>query len=284
MFELKKMISALLMPLPAMLILGLMGLFILWFTRRKGLASCFIAFAFLGIFMVSFQPIATSLLRPLETENQPFVPSSTPVDYIMVLGSGHVIDKAMPITSELSRTALMRLSEGMRIYRLFPGSKLILSGYGGGSDVSQARMMAKVALALGVNKSDILLLETARDTWEEAFQAASVVGNKNLVLVTSASHMTRALYEFNQAGLTPTPAPTNFLASNKIKQPWDRYAPKAKYLEQTERYWHETMGQIWQRIRDKAANVEQEKTDEANKNADINPVEILGEDDNDITQ
>ena len=29
-------------------------------------------------------------------------------------------------------------------------------------------MMAKVALALGVAKSDIILLETARDTWEEA--------------------------------------------------------------------------------------------------------------------
>ncbi len=126
-----------------------MGLLLLWFTRRKGLASFFIAFAFLGIFLVSFQPIATSLLRPLERENNPYVPSSTTVSFVMVLGSGHVIDQAMPITSELSRTSLMRLAEGMRIHRMFPGSKLILSGYGGGSSISQARMMAKVALALG---------------------------------------------------------------------------------------------------------------------------------------
>ncbi|MGF1714321.1 envelope biogenesis factor ElyC [Photobacterium chitinilyticum] len=249
MFELKKIVSALLMPLPALLIIGFMGLLLLWFTRRKGLASFFIAFAFLGIFLVSFQPIATSLLRPLERENNPYVPSSTTVNFVMVLGSGHVIDHAMPITSELSRTSLMRLAEGMRIHRMFPGSKLILSGYGGGSSISQARMMAKVALALGANKSDILLLETAKDTWEEAFQAASVVGDDKLVLVTSASHMTRALNEFKQAGLTPIPAPTNFLASNKIKQPWERYKPQAKYLEQTERYWHETLGQWWQRLR-----------------------------------
>ncbi|MCW8327273.1 envelope biogenesis factor ElyC [Photobacterium sp. SDRW27] len=250
MFELKKIVSALLMPLPALLIIGLLGLLLLWFTRRSGLASCFITFAFVGIFLVSFQPIATSLLRPLERENNPYVPSAKTVDFVMVLGSGHVIDHAMPMTSELSRTSLMRLAEGMRIHRLFPGSKLILSGYGGGTDISQARMMAKVALALGVSKNDILLLETAKDTWEEAFQAASVVGDKKLVLVTSASHMTRALYEFNQAGLTPTPAPTNFLASNKIEQPWERYKPQAKYLEQTERYWHEKMGQWWQRLRD----------------------------------
>ena len=266
MFELKKIVSALLMPLPALLIIGAFGLMLLWFTHRKGLASFFIAFAFLGIFLVSFQPIATSLLRPLERESNPFVPSSQRVDFVMVLGSGHVIDHAMPMTSELSRTALMRLAEGIRIHRLYPGSKLILSGYGGGTEISHARMMAKVALALGVNKNDILLLETAKDTWEEAFQAATVVGNNKLVLVTSASHMSRALREFRLAGIEPTPAPTNFLASNKIKQPWERYRPQAKFLEQTERYWHEKLGQWWQQLRDllgeqKAAPEQQDAPD-----------------------
>ena len=249
MFELKKIVSAFLMPLPAMLIIGVIGLLLLWFTRRKGLASVFISFAFLGIFLVSFQPVATSLLRPLEKAYPPYVPSGRAVEYVMVLGSGHVIDSAMPMTSQLSRTSLMRLNEGIRIHRLFPGSKLILSGYGGGSATSQARMMAKVALALGVNKNDILLLETAKDTWEEAFQAKSVVGDSKLVLVTSASHMARAMMEFQDVGLHPTAAPTNFLASNKIKQPWDRYQPQASYLEQTERYWHETMGRWWRSVR-----------------------------------
>ncbi|WP_064602928.1 envelope biogenesis factor ElyC [Photobacterium sp. J15] len=256
MFELKKIVSALLMPLPTLLILGFIGLLILWFTRRKGLASTFITFSLLGIFLVSFQPIATSLLRPIERENEPFVPSGEAIQYVMVLGSGHVIDHAMPMTSELSRTSLMRLSEGIRIQRMYPESRLILSGYDGGTGVSHARMMAKVALALGVNKNNILLLETAKDTWEEAFQAASVVGKQKMVLVTSASHMTRALYEFDQAGLAPIPAPTNFLASNKIKQPWIRYSPKAQYLEQTERYWYETLGRWWQRLRDALAGSE----------------------------
>ncbi len=206
---------------------------------------------------MSFQPIATSLLRPLERENKPYIPTTETVHYVMVLGSGHVIDHAMPITSELSRTSLMRLSEGIRIHRMYPESKLILSGYSGGSAVSQARMMAKVALALGVNKNSILLLETAKDTWEEAFQAASVVGKQKMVLVTSASHMTRALYEFKQAGLEPLPAPTNFLASNKIKQPWVRYSPKSQYLEQTERYWYETLGRWWQQLRDALSDSKQ---------------------------
>ncbi|WP_261858028.1 envelope biogenesis factor ElyC [Photobacterium sanguinicancri] len=256
MFELKKLISALLMPLPAMLILGLLGLLVLWFTKRKGFASFLLTLSLLGIFLFAFQPIATELLKPMERKFKPFIPNEQPIDYIMVLGSGHVIDHEMPITSQLSRTALMRLTEGIRIHRLYPSAKIILSGYGGGSDTSQARMMAKVALALGVNKTDILLLETAKDTWEEAFQASSVVGSKNLVLVTSASHMERALFEFNEAGLQPTPAPTNFLATRNIEQPWAKYTPQAKYLEQTERYWHETLGQWWQKLRNIIGNNE----------------------------
>ena len=119
----------------------------------------------------------------------------------MVLGSGHIVDDKIPPTSELSRSGLMRLAEGIRILRMYPGSKLILSGYAAGSEVSNARMMAKVALALGVAKPDIILLETAKDTWEEARQAAAFVNNKNLIVVTSASHMKRALNEFYSAGL-----------------------------------------------------------------------------------
>ncbi|MGF1723239.1 envelope biogenesis factor ElyC [Photobacterium nomapromontoriensis] len=256
MFELKKIVSAFLMPMPAMLIIGFIGLLLLWFTRRKGLASVFISVAFFGLFLIAFQPVATSLLRPLEKAYPPYVPSGKTVEFVMVLGSGHVIDAAMPITSQLARSSLMRLVEGIRIHRMFPGSKLILSGYGGGTEVSQARMMAKVALALGVQKNDILLLETAKDTWEEAFQAKSVVGDHKLVLVTSASHMDRAMYEFNDVGLNPVAAPTNFLASNKIEQPWVRYFPNSQYLEQTERYWHETLGRWWQQLRNLFASHE----------------------------
>ncbi|NMS37467.1 ElyC/SanA/YdcF family protein, partial [Vibrio parahaemolyticus] len=76
------------------------------------------------------------------------------------------------------------------------------------------------------------------------------VQQKEIVLVTSASHMSRALYEFNAAGIKPIPAPTNFLAISEISQPWDKYSPKARYLEQTELYWHEYLGSIWQRLRD----------------------------------
>lgn len=250
MFELKKVISAFLMPLPAMLLIGFMGLAMVMFTRKHKIGCGFIFVSLFSIFAASFQPISTSLLKPLERQYTAFLSTNQSLDYVMVLGSGHVIDSEIPATSQLSRTAIMRLNEGIRILRMYPGSKLILSGYSGGSELSQARMMAIVALSLGVSKSDIILLETAKDTWEEARQAAGFVGQRNLVLVTSASHMSRALYEFHSAGIKPIPAPTNYLAHSNIKEPWVKYTPQARYLEQTERFWHETLGKLWQKIRD----------------------------------
>ncbi|KAB0464633.1 MULTISPECIES: envelope biogenesis factor ElyC [Vibrio] len=250
MFELKKVVSSLLMPLPAMLILAFLGLALVMFTINRKTGCLITLSALCGIFLIAFQPVSSQLLMPMERQHTAFLPVDDTVDYVMVLGSGHVVDDQIPPTSELSRTGLMRLSEGIRILRLYPGAKLILSGYGGGTEVSNARMMAKVALALGVAKPDIILLETAKDTWEEARQAAAFVKHKRMVLVTSASHMTRALNEFNAAGMDPLPAPTNYLAQEGIVEPWNKYMPKALYLEQTERYWHETMGLVWQNLRD----------------------------------
>jgi uncharacterized SAM-binding protein YcdF (DUF218 family) len=240
-----------------MLIIGLFGLMLIMFTRKQKTGCFVVLFSFIGIFLIAFQPVSSRLLMPLERQYSAFFPVDEPIDYVMVLGSGHVVDDKIPPTSELSRTGLMRLSEGIRILRIYPGAKLILSGYAAGSEVSNARMMAKVALALGVAKSDIILLETAKDTWEEARQAAAFVSTKKLVVVTSASHMKRALNEFHSAGLKPYAAPTNYLAHDNVTQFWAKYTPKAVYLEQTERYWHETLGRIWQTLRDWASDYEE---------------------------
>lgn len=251
------------MPLPALLIVGFLGLALIMFTQRHRFGVLFVFISLSGIFVVSFQPVSTRLLLPMEREYTAFLPVDNSIDYVMVLGSGHVVDDQIPPTSELSRTALMRLSEGIRIIRMYPGAKLILSGYAGGAEFSHAKMMAKVALALGVAKPDIILLETAKDTWEEARQAAAFVKQKKLVLVTSASHMKRALKEFESAGLDPVPAPTNYLAQSKINQPWVKYTPQARYLEQTERYWHEKLGVWWSYIRDSVVDSESTSTTQA---------------------
>lgn len=251
MFLLKKYLSMFLMPLPSMLLLGLVGLFLLWFSRRVILGRICVTVSIIGICLMSFQPISSSILRPLERQYLAYSPQTKDIEYIMVLGSGHVVDKQIPSTSQLSRTAVMRLAEGIRIFRMHPNAKLIFSGYDGNTNTSHARMMAKVALELGVPKTSILLLETPKDTKEEAMQAATAIGADHpIVLVTSAAHMPRALNQFKLQGLNPYPAPTNYLAQKEINQPWIKYAPKAEYLKQTEIAWYEYLGQYWYSIKE----------------------------------
>jgi uncharacterized SAM-binding protein YcdF (DUF218 family) len=263
MFELKKIIASLLMPMPAMLIFGFFGLMLIMFTTNRRTGCWIVLCSFTVLFLASFQPVSSRLLLPLERQYSAFLPVEGNIDYVMVLGSGHVVDDDLPPTSELSRSGLMRLTEGIRVMRMYPGSKLILSGYDAETEVSHARMLAKVALSLGVAKSDIILLEAAKDTLEEARQAANFIGNKKLVVVTSASHMRRAVVEFHSSGIDPIPAPTNFLAHRDVQQAWEKYIPRARYLEQTERYWYEMLGLAWHDLRNWADIKEEANQEQA---------------------
>lgn len=249
MFALKKILAALLMPLPLMLLTGLTGLLLLWFGRHRQSGALLILLAFAGIFLASFHPLSATLLAGMERQYSGYRQEATgvAVDLVMVLGHGHSTQPEQPITSRLSRTALTRLAEGIRIYRMHPGARLVLSGYSGATAISQARMMARAAQSLGVDPGDMILLETPRNTREEARQAATITGRKTLVVVTSASHMPRAMVEFRQQGLDPIAAPTDFLSSDDPRRLWN-YTPQARYLEQTELFWRETLGQWWQKL------------------------------------
>ncbi|MFY4765197.1 ElyC/SanA/YdcF family protein, partial [Aliarcobacter butzleri] len=54
-----------------------------------------------------------------------------------------------------------------------------------------------------------ITLDTPKDTKEEAIEAKKTVGNQKLILVTTASHMKRAVMLFEKEDLNIIPSPTN---------------------------------------------------------------------------
>jgi uncharacterized SAM-binding protein YcdF (DUF218 family) len=74
------------------------------------------------------------------------------VKWIVVLGGGHTSDPKLPITSQISGNSLVRLVEGIRIYNGLPRSKLILSGGSPFEKISNAQVLADVAVAIGVKR------------------------------------------------------------------------------------------------------------------------------------
>ena len=251
MFLLKKIISPLFLPVPLCLEILLTGLVLLWFTRRQKLGKIVVSMGVILLAILSYDAIPNGLLRPLEYKYPPLVHLKAihDIKWIVVLGGGHISDPGIPCTGQLSDASMARLVEGIRLYRMLPGSKLILSGGSGFDPVPDAGIMADVARAIGVNKRDLILESLSRDTKDEARLIQKIIGRDRFVLVTSASHMPRAMALFEKRGMHPIPAPTEYLAKARQKISPAMFFPSADGLEKTERAFHEYLGLAWAKLR-----------------------------------
>lgn len=126
-FTLKKVIGNMLLPLPLMLLIIGAGLALLWFSRFQKTAKIFISIGWLALLLLSLQPVADRLLRPIES-TYPTWNNSQKVDYIVVLGGGYTWNPQWAPSSNLINNSLPRLNEGIRLWRENPGSKLIFTG------------------------------------------------------------------------------------------------------------------------------------------------------------
>jgi uncharacterized SAM-binding protein YcdF (DUF218 family) len=249
MFMLKKFIGGLLMPMPLILLLLIWALLFLLRKKTRWLGILVVAVATSLLFVSSYPPLVDRIIAPLEQDYSQYQVSQQPAEFIAVLGSGHTSAPEQPITSEMNPTGIVRLTEGIRIYRLNPGSKLIFTGYHGRDSVSYSEKIKQLAIALGVPQEDILAFSGPRDTAEEAQLIAEKFADTRLVLVTSASHMPRAMTLFAQVGLAPTPAPTGHLA-----KPTQSYwlFPSAQSMAKINRWLHEQLGLLWTNLLSKA--------------------------------
>ncbi|MGE4535393.1 YdcF family protein [Halomonas sp.] len=105
----------------------------------------------------------------------------------------------------LSDSSGMRLMEGIRLWRQRPELPLIVSGASRDPDIAPvAQGYADAAAELGVPEDRLVVLDTPTDTGREASAVHDVLGEgSQVVVVTSASHMPRAIHHFQQAGLLP---------------------------------------------------------------------------------
>lgn len=241
---LKAIVGLLVMPVPVALLLLLLGVIALLFRRRKTAVSL-LTLAPLVVVTAAWGPVADRLLGPLEHAHQPLDALSPNADIaaVVVLGAGYSPNLPLPVTSRLNDSAMVRLAEGIRLYRQLDDVPLLVSG---GSRVGlepSAAGYAEAARALGVPDEDILVLDWPLDTAQEARGTLELLGEgASVVLVTSASHMTRSLRHFRQVGLNPMPAPTRHKAGIPTPDSFAYWVPSATNLRKTERALYEYMG------------------------------------------
>lgn len=192
----------------------------------------------------------SALSGPLLEKTERSIPLpaiTTAPDYIVALGNGHVTNPALPLVGQLYPAALARITQAVILAKQFPSARLVFTGYAGGDPVSAADKGAELAIALGIAEPRILRFSSPRNTQEEAEVTASLLTGKHVLLVTSASHLPRAIAAFNAAGVDVTGYPTGHLQKLNKARGWHDYWPQATNWLAFERWVYEQLAGLRQR-------------------------------------
>ncbi len=181
--------------------------------RVLSIASCFIVFIFgnsLG---------AGTLVGYLEEKARPFDPSmAREFDAIVVLGGGIRSQGTLRPTTELSAPSMRRTICGVSLYQQGWAPRLFLSGgdtsiFGVGP--KESLEMKQLARRFGIPEEVIVVDTRSRTTYENAIEAKRLWGEANVLVVTSARHIPRALALFRNQGLEATGYPCGYESKNR---------------------------------------------------------------------
>ena len=225
-------------------------------ARRRRKTGTLISLALISALWCLSTPLAAEFLRQgLEGQYIPQRIETYPqADVAIVLGGGLSPPHAGNPYPDLS-DAGDRVLHVLRIYQSGKARRLLISG---GTlfdtlavDV-EATAMADFLVSLGVDRSAILIETKSRNTRENATESYVIwrrEGFTSGLLVTSASHMARALATFRKAGMAVEPASTDSGGDAALAPIPLPLLPDAGSLNASTKYLKEWLGFIVYRWR-----------------------------------
>ena len=260
MFLLKKSLSVWLMPLPFCLTLLVLGLWLVWSSKRINLGRFLLTCGVTLLLLLCNRYVSTWLIRPLEWTYAPIAEmrpgSPLPAELaqcraVVVLGGGHGDNRQLPALAKLSSASRARLTEGLRLVRALPEARLVVTGGGQPGEPSHAAVQGEAAVALGFPSERLVRVETPRDTEEEAEQLSRLLHDEPFALVTSASHMRRAMALMRSRGLRPVPCPCDYTARSGGRVKWTDFLWDTESLGRSTWAVYERLGFVWAEARGK---------------------------------
>jgi uncharacterized SAM-binding protein YcdF (DUF218 family) len=211
---LAKLLPLFVYPLGAAIIVGGIS-FALSFTRWRGVGQALLGCMLAVLWIASTPFFANWLNFRLESQFPPATVEMLPKSEAVILLGG-ILGQPLPprIAPDLGGAA-DRIIHAMRIYRAGKAPLIVVSAGNlpwSGAIVPEAQLIADFLVELGVPRSALILEVAGRTTRENAANTNALFqerGWRNGLLVTSGSHMPRALAAFQKVGLDVTPATTD---------------------------------------------------------------------------
>jgi uncharacterized SAM-binding protein YcdF (DUF218 family) len=165
---------------------------------------------------------------------------------IVVLACNYYEDDSLPFVSRWPNCSLQRNLHAALMYREHP-MPIYLAGdiLGSKDEYSQASHNKDFFLKMGVKKTDIFTIPKGINTETEVNALASLLTGKHISLVTSASHLPRAVVYFEENNIKVLPIPVEHFSRINVSPVFG--LPNATILYRNERAIHEYLGIIYQR-------------------------------------
>jgi len=216
-FILSKIFWTLAQPANLLLVLLVIAAVMLWRWPRAG--RVFTIVLVIGAVLVGTLPIGDYLLRDIEkTYSAPALPAR--VNGVIVLGGFVSADGSIAHHKIQMNYKAERLIEFITLAHKYPHAKLVFSGGSGNPMVQDSREADWVRRAwadMGLDPSRVIWERESRNTFENAVNSKALAHpqpGENWVLVTSATHMPRAVAIFAHQGWHVIPDPVDFITIN----------------------------------------------------------------------
>jgi uncharacterized SAM-binding protein YcdF (DUF218 family) len=174
---------------------------------------------------------------------------------IVVLGGG---SSSMQVAEQrlevLSAATILRVWEGARLFHALNSPWMIVSGGANsqvGVTIPESIPMQDLLIDLGVPEEQILLDTLSGNTYEQSVNLKRLLQAKDIrrfALVTSPTHMRRAMAAFKAQGLDPLPAPSRQHSDGHLSHQI-AFLPNDVALEVSLRTIREIMASIYYALR-----------------------------------
>ena len=230
---------------PSAFLFILLAIGAILFKKKAG--RILIIISLIAFYLFSITPVADFILSPLENKYQAYN-SQEEAENIVLLISG-VKEGEMSFPSKLTEPSLYRALEAVKIYfKMEKKPKIIISG---SNPISSSRKpgeeISKFIQTLNVPSEDIILEQNSKNTYQAAVEVEKIIKQSSFILTTSAYHLPRSMYIFKKQGMSPIPAPGDFMKESGYSL-FD-FFPDPRNLRKSDLCFHEYFGLLYYWLR-----------------------------------